>query len=95
MTSETPISRAQQVARQVRRLALPAMGQGLLHTLVFLVDRAMLGRYDANSLAAMQIGGPLVWAVFSTLFALNVGPVAAVKRNEVGKSRDGGVRRGA
>jgi MATE family multidrug resistance protein len=68
------------LARQVLKLALPAVGQGLLHTLVFLVDRVMLGRHDANSLAAMQIGGPLVWAVFSTLFALNVGPVALVGR---------------
>ncbi|MEM9862115.1 MAG: MATE family efflux transporter [Myxococcota bacterium] len=56
------------------------MGQGLLHTLLFLVDRIMLGRHDPDSLAAMQIGGPLVWAVFSTLYALNVGPVALVGR---------------
>lgn len=62
------------------RLALPAVGQGLLHTLVFLADRVMLGRHDASSLAAMQIAGPLVWAAFSTLFALNVGPVALVGR---------------
>ena len=74
------MSPARDVARQVFRLALPAVGQGLLHTLVFLVDRLMLGRHDADSLAAMQIGGPLVWAVFSTLFALNVGPVALVGR---------------
>lgn len=56
------------------------MGQGLLHTFVFLADRVMLGRHDASSLAAMQIAGPLVWAAFSTLFALNVGPVALVGR---------------
>lgn len=76
----TPVPPSPSLARQVLRLALPAVGQGLLHTLVFLIDRMMLGRHDANSLAAMQIGGPLVWAVFSTLFALNVGPVALVGR---------------
>ena len=39
----------------VARLAAPAIAQQLLYTLVFLVDRAMLGHHGAASLASMQI----------------------------------------
>jgi len=65
---------------QVAQLALPAIGQQLLHTAVFLVDRAMLGRYSSHALASMQISGPVVWSVFSVLSAFAVGSVALVGR---------------
>ncbi|MFW5921314.1 MAG: MATE family efflux transporter [Polyangiales bacterium] len=61
-------------------MALPAIAQQLLHTLVFLVDRAMLGRYGAHALASMQINGPITWSVFSVLSAFAVGTVALVGR---------------
>jgi putative MATE family efflux protein len=68
------------LVRSVVRLAAPAIGQQLLHTLVFLVDRAMLGRYDASALAAMQITEPIVWGSFSVLSAFAVGTIAVVGR---------------
>jgi putative MATE family efflux protein len=61
-------------------LAGPAIGQSLLETLVFLVDRAMLGRHSAASLASMQISGPLTWSVLSVMGAFAVGVVALVGR---------------
>jgi len=67
-------------ARAVLRLATPAIAQSILHTLVFLVDRAMLGRHAAASLASMQISGPVAWATWSTLTAFCVGTVALVGR---------------
>ncbi len=64
----------------VLALAGPAIGQSLLETLVFLVDRAMLGRHSAASLASMQISGPLTWSVLSVMGAFAVGVVALVGR---------------
>src|SRR5688572_12628357 len=49
-------------------------------TMVFLVDRAMLGRHSSDSLASMQISGPLTWSTFSILSAFSVGAVALVGR---------------
>jgi len=66
--------------RMVVRLAAPAIAQQLLHTLVFLIDRAMLGRHAATSLASMQISGPIVWTSVSLLSAVTVGTIALVGR---------------
>ncbi|UJR81161.1 MATE family efflux transporter [Sandaracinus amylolyticus] len=74
------------VARAVARLAGPAIAQSLLHTLVFLVDRAMLGRFSADALASMQISGPVTWSISSVASAVQVGAIAIVGR-EVGAAR--------
>jgi putative MATE family efflux protein len=66
------------LAQQVRRLALPAIAQSLLQTLVFVVDRAMLGQHGEASLAAMQIAGPLEWSLWSVFSAFTVGTIARV-----------------
>lgn len=74
------------VARDVARLAAPAIAQSLLQTLVFLVDRAMLGRASADALASMQISGPIVWSLSSLAAAVQVGAIAVVGRG-VGATR--------
>ncbi len=66
------------LAREVRRLAVPAIAQSLLQTLVFVVDRAMLGQHGEASLAAMQIAGPLEWSLWSVFSAFTVGTIARV-----------------
>jgi len=81
-------------AREVRALALPAIAHSLLQTLVFVVDRAMLGHHDAASLAAMQLAGPLEWSVFSIFLAFEVGTIARVGRL-VGERDRAGARRAA
>ncbi len=68
------------ISRDVVRLAIPVIGQSLLETLVFLVDRLMLGRHSTNSLASMQISGPLVWSVSSILGAFSIGSIALIGR---------------
>ena len=69
------------LSAEVRRLALPAIAQSLLQTLVFVVDRVMLGHHGEASLAAMQIAGPLEWSLWSVFSAFTVGTVARVGRH--------------
>ena len=66
------------LARDVRRIAWPAIVSSLLQTLVFVVDRVMLGHHGAASLAGMQIAGPLEWSIFSVVSAFEVGTLARV-----------------
>ncbi|HEY8077308.1 MAG TPA: MATE family efflux transporter, partial [Labilithrix sp.] len=69
------------LAKEVRRLALPAILHSLLQTLVFVVDRIMLGRHGEASLAAMQVGGALEWSLWSVFAAFEVGTIARVGRH--------------
>lgn len=62
------------------QLAAPVIANQLLETLIFLVDRMMLGRYTAEALASMQISGPLVWSISSVVSAFSIGSVALVGR---------------
>lgn len=66
------------LAREVRALALPAIGHSFLQTLVVVVDRVMLGHHAATSLAAMQIAASLEWSIWSVFGAFEVGTIARV-----------------
>lgn len=78
-TAYTPL-RSRSDLRAVVRLAVPAIAHSLLQTLVFLVDRLMLGHHSEVALAAMQTAGPVLWSVYSLFGAFAVGTVATVGR---------------
>jgi len=86
-----PLEREGSLTREVRALALPAIAHSLLQTLVFVVDRAMLGHHDASSLAGMQLAGPIEWSVWSIFLAFEVGTVACIGRL-VGEGNRAGAR---
>jgi putative MATE family efflux protein len=64
----------------VLALAAPAVANSLLQTLVFVVDRAVLGHFDDRAIAAMQTAGPLSWTIFSVFGSFAVGTTATVGR---------------
>ena len=80
------IANISSISDRVIRLALPAIAQLLLQSLVFLLDRIMLGHYSTAALASMRMSSPLHWCLFSTLSAASVGAIAAIGRAVGGKN---------
>ncbi len=69
-----------EVRSELVRLAIPLLAQSLLTTLVFFVDRMVLGRFSSDALASMHVSGPLVWSTYSVLSSFAVGTLAVVGR---------------
>ncbi|NLJ80861.1 MAG: MATE family efflux transporter [Firmicutes bacterium] len=67
--------------RQVLLLAWPAIVENLLHTMVGIVDTAMVGRLGASSLAAVGLGNQIFNIGLTVFAALATGSTALVARH--------------
>ena len=74
------------VEKELWRLALPAMLQGLLFTVVFVVDTLMVARLGAASIAAVGAAGPVIWSISSLLFAFSRATTALVAKGTGAKN---------
>src|SRR5262245_31579709 len=68
------------LASEVLALALPVIGQMLFRTILFFVDRSLLGHYSSDALASMQISGTYLFALLMIVGAFTVGAIAVVGR---------------
>ncbi|HBN95876.1 MAG TPA: hypothetical protein DDZ66_06225, partial [Firmicutes bacterium] len=78
--------------RKILHLAWPAIVENLLHTMVGIVDTAMVGRLGAASLAAAGLGNQISMLGLTVFSALATGSTALVARhigaNESSKASD-------
>ena len=67
--------------RNILRLALPAVGEMLLQTMVGVVDTIMVGQaLGKDGVAAVALGGGVVWPILFLLVSVGVGSTAVVAR---------------
>lgn len=67
--------------KNILRLALPAVGEMLLRTLVGVVDSIMIGQaLGEKGLATVGLAGGLVWPVFFLASSFSVGSTAVIAR---------------
>ncbi|HHV56422.1 MAG TPA: MATE family efflux transporter [Firmicutes bacterium] len=73
-------SRPSELSRRIWYLAWPAILEMGLHMLVEVVDTAMVGRLGARELAAVALGGRVVFSVIFVFAAVGTGAAALVAR---------------
>jgi putative MATE family efflux protein len=67
--------------REILRLAWPAIAENVLHTFIWVVDTAMVGRLGAQALSAVGLSGSVYWNVLWVFSAIAVGAMAVVARS--------------
>jgi len=67
--------------RQVLALAVPAIGEMVLHMFIWIVDTAMVGRLGAAALSAVGLGGHVYFTLAFVVGAVGVGVTAMAARS--------------
>jgi putative MATE family efflux protein len=71
----------EQLGRRVWELALPAIGENVLSTLLLIVDTFMIAPFGKVPLAASAVAGVLMWRANMTFGCIEKGTTALVARN--------------
>ena len=65
---------------EILQLAWPILFSGFLGTIIMFTDRLILGRYNPEALASMQVIGPVSWTAFSIFGSFGIGVLAIIGR---------------
>ena len=65
---------------EIIKLAWPILVSGLLGTIILFTDRLILGQYSPDTLASMQVIGPITWTAFSIFGSFGIGMLAVLGR---------------
>ena len=69
------------IRRSIFALAIPAILEMMLHTLVWTADTAMIGRLNPASISAVNLGAQIVFTIANIMGGLGIGAVALVARS--------------
>lgn len=69
------------MSREIFTLALPAIFEMLLHTLVWTFDTGMVGRLTPEAISSVTLGAQIMFTVSNVFGALGVGTTAMISRN--------------
>ena len=84
----TPLNKTLSLRSEILRLAWPILVSGLLGTIIMFTDRLILGRYHSDTLASMQVIGPVTWTAFSIFGSFGIGMLAVLGRAVGAKEMD-------
>ena len=74
--------------RDIFKLAVPAIAEMLLHTLVWTVDTAMVGRLTPADMSGVNLGVSIMFTLAHIIGAIGVGATALIARNIGAKDID-------
>ncbi|MFA5523804.1 MAG: MATE family efflux transporter [Tissierellales bacterium] len=76
------------IRNQIFKLAIPAILEMTLHTLVWTADTAMVGRLNPASISSVNLGAQIMFTISNVFGALGIGATAMVSRQIGAKRRD-------
>lgn len=74
--------------REIFALALPAIAEMMLHTLVWTADTAMVGRLTPADISGVNLGAQIMFTVSNIMGAVGVGATALIARNIGSKNNE-------
>lgn len=76
------------IRNHIFKLAIPAIMEMTLHTLVWTADMAMVGRLNPASISAVNLGAQIMFTISNIFGALGIGATAMVSRQIGAKNRE-------
>lgn len=80
-TAAPPPINASAINRHVWSLAVPAVGENLLGTVLLIIDTLMIAPFGAVPIAASAVAGTILWRAHMTLSGIEKGTTAIVARS--------------
>lgn len=77
-----------EIRNQIFKLAIPAIMEMMLHTLVWTADTAMVGRLTPAAISSVNLGAQIMFTVSNIFGALGIGATAMVSRQIGANNRD-------